>query len=74
MFSKMYLQWRCNIACAMPMNGLMHDFFFMTQSFVLTFLAEWGDRSQIATIAVWLISLLNQLPNLSVSRHIHFNL
>jgi hypothetical protein len=52
----------------------MYDFFFMTQSFVLTFLAEWGDRSQIATIAVWLISLLNQLPNLSVSWHIHFNL
>jgi putative Ca2+/H+ antiporter (TMEM165/GDT1 family) len=27
------------------------------ESFVLTFLAEWGDRSQIATIAVCLISL-----------------
>jgi hypothetical protein len=41
----------------LPMNGLMYDFFFMIQSFVLTFLAEWGDRSQIATIAVCLISL-----------------
>jgi len=26
------------------------------QSFILTFLAEWGDRSQIATIAVRVIS------------------
>lgn len=26
--------------------------FFVVQSFILTFLAEWGDRSQIATIAV----------------------
>ncbi|KAF0898196.1 hypothetical protein E2562_001839 [Oryza meyeriana var. granulata] len=33
------------------------------ESFVLTFLAEWGDRSQIATIAVLLTSLLAQFPN-----------
>jgi hypothetical protein len=37
-----------SVSLAFCMTYLTFDF----QSFVLTFLAEWGDRSQIATIAV----------------------
>lgn len=32
------------------------------QSFILTFLAEWGDRSQIATIAVRIRNLITYSP------------
>ena len=39
------------MTCVMFLTGFMCDLFWF-QSFVLTFLAEWGDRSQIATIAV----------------------
>jgi len=33
-------------------NSLARDWPILTQAFTITFLAEWGDRSQIATIAM----------------------
>lgn len=43
-------------------NYICKTIFFFMQSFILTFLAEWGDRSQIATIAVRIRNLITYSP------------
>lgn len=48
MSSSLYNIFSCILTTITAENSLFHSM----QSFILTFLAEWGDRSQIATIAV----------------------